>query len=375
MILKIKTDVISKALTTASRGLPTKTPLAALYQIRFEATEAGLLLTSSNVDLIIKHFTPASKEELVVQTPGAALLPGKQLVELIKRFKEGWVTFSLVEGAVLVKSGNSKFTLKAGDLNAYPVLLENLEKPQHSIQVSKNQLMQLFKETLPFTSATGARPVLTGVQFNLDAHHWMCVSTDSFRLSKVEVPHDQAVTGSASVVIPRESLTDLIKLFPVSKEDSFLQLSFHTGRLILETEHLLVCTRLISESFPDTSAFVPETFKQVVQVDRIKLLELIDRLLLLADLQDSVILTLKAAEGVLNLYTSQECGQAEEEMNCQGIQTDLKIGFNGKFLKEALQSLSGTDLQLSFNGEMCPFVLQEPSQPHSIRLIVPMRMS
>lgn len=373
MILKIQKDVISKALTIASKGLPTKTPLEALYQIKFEATEAGLRLTSSNVDLTIKHFIPAATNQLEIKAPGTALLPGKQLVELVKRFKEGWVTFSFVEGAVVVKSGNSRFTLKSGELSQYPILFEDLSEPTQSIEVSGNQLMKLFKETLPFTATNESRPALTGVHFTIDADHWQCVSTDSFRLSQVEVAHHQAVEGKTSVIIPHDSLADLIKLFPTTKEDQRIKLSLHPTELIFETDDLVVYTRLIGDAFPDTSAFVPATFNQTVQVDRLELLELIDRLLLISDLNSTVFLTLKSSQGTLNLYTSQECGKAEEEMDAQGIQSDLRICFNGKFLKEAIQSLSGATLELCFNGDLRPFVLHELNQSQSIRLIVPMR--
>lgn len=375
MILNIQKDVMTKALMVASKALPSKTPLEVLHQIRFEATEDSLILIASDSDVTIKHKVVATPETLVIKTPGTALLPGKQLLELVKRFKEGWVSLSLVEGAVLAKSGKSKFTLKAQDVSTYPNVLNDDEESIQTLQVCGNQLMQLFKETLPFTAAAENRPVLTGVSLSITPENWTCVSTDSFRLSKVVVPHDETIEGTGSVIVPRRAVSELIKLFPISKDEQPLQLSVYKGRLTFEVEHLLVSVRLIDGIYPDTSSFIPMTFQQQLQANREELLDLIERVLLLSDAQETVFLTLKPEEGVLNLYASQECGNAEEELNCTGIQHDLRICFNGRFFKEAVQSLTGEQLELSFNGEMRPFTLHEVNQPNSLRLIVPMRIN
>ena len=144
MILNIQKDVMTKALMVASKALPSKNPLEVLHQIRFEATEDSLILIASDSDVTIKHKVVATPETLVIKTPGTALLPGKQLLELVKRFKEGWVSLSLVEGAVLAKSGKSKFTLKAQDVSTYPNVLNDDEESIQTLQVCGNQLMQLF---------------------------------------------------------------------------------------------------------------------------------------------------------------------------------------------------------------------------------------
>lgn len=372
MILKIKNEALLKALSAVSKALPSRTPFEALYQIKFEASEAGLRLTSSNSDLTVKKWIPISKDELVIQAAGDVLLPGKQLVELTRRLKGEWVTFSLVEQAVLVKSGKSKFTLNATASSLYPNINEPTDENSRLV-VSQNELMRLFKETLPFTATQEARPVLTGVCLTLESDCWTCISTDSFQLSKVRVPHQQLLEGKHTFVVPRDSLTNLLKLFPITKEEPSLQLSWDATMLHVETTDLLVSTRLLENAYPDTSAFIPTTFEQMIQVNRSQLLDVVDRLLLLADSNDTVTLTLHPETQVLHLDASQECGRAEEELECQGIQQPLRILFNGKFFKEAIQSLNGTDVLLCFNGDLRPFILHNPEEDQSIRLIVPMR--
>lgn len=375
MILKVQKETILRALTASVKALPSKSPLDALLCIKFEATEAGLTLTSSDSDLTLKHFTPADPESLEIQTPGDVLLPGKQLAELVKRFKEGWVTFSLVEGAVLVRNGRSKFTLKATDAAQYPRLIEELQEPKQMITVSQNQLINLFKETLPFTSLQENRPALTAVCLTAKGSSWSCISTDSFRLSRVMIEQPQSVlTEETQVLIPRNSLIEIIKLLPQTKEDKELQLYFYSNQILLKTDHLMICSRLISEAYPNTDAFIPKGFKNLVEINRLELLQVIDRLLLLVDAQDNVCLELNPSTSTLKLRTAQAMGQAEEELSCQGISSALTIWLSGHFLKEAVQSLSGDNIRLCFNGDLNPFILHEVGREESIRLIVPKRM-
>lgn len=375
MILKIKKETILRALLAASKALPSKTPLEALYQIKFEATEAGLTVTCSNADLIIKHFTAASTEALIIEKPGVALLPGKQLVELMKRFKEGWISFSFVEGAVLVKGGNSKFTLKSGDVNTYPQLLDDTKEPLQRLTVSQSQFVQSLKETIPFTSNLENRPALTAVSFRVTSTGWICTSTDSFRLSRVHVQTDTLASAQeVHVLIPKNSLLEVTKLFASTKEERMLELEFYSNQLLFKTPELIVCSRLIGETYPDTDAFIPKQFNQSILMNRAELLEVIDRLLLLVDNQDNVFLETKDSS-TLRLRTSQEVGEAEETLSCRGLSQNIQCCFNGHFLKEALQTLSGTDVQLDFVESLRPFLLHEPENVESIRLIVPKRMA
>ena len=181
MIFSINRNVLLDNLLVIQRGLPNKTPLPILNAIKFVVNEDHLILTASNSDLAIE-LTIEDKSLKVKQT-GKAAIPGRFLIEIIRKLEATVIEFAVVEDrTVVIKAERSDFKLNLPDVLDYPeVDFLDLKQP---LVLDSEIIKTIIKETNYAAANTEKRPILTGVNFLHDAGQLFITATDSYRLSK-----------------------------------------------------------------------------------------------------------------------------------------------------------------------------------------------
>lgn len=365
MNFKIKRLELLNALTKVSRAVSIKSPLPVLTGIKFDLKEDELILTGSDSDITIQT---SIQDHIDIIEPGSVVLSSKYILEIIKKFDSEDVHIFIVDGTLTrIEGANSRFDLNGTSYIDYPRI--DLNKTGVNLQMKSIDLKEAIEQTSFATSEKETRPVLTGVNFKAKDHVLECIATDSYRLAKRILNIDSDI--SFNIIIPKKSLIEISRII---EKDELIDLYVSDRKVLFVFDHVLIQTRLIDGTFPDTSRLIPDSFDYSMSIDSTSLLNSIDRASLLTNEQTNIVkLTMNQDTVILSSF-SQEIGSVEENLSRAFYKGEpLKISFSARYLTDAIKSINGQKVRVLFTGEMKPFIIKDFEREDIIQLVLPVR--
>jgi len=375
MIFTIDRDVLLNHLLIIQKGLPNKTPLPILYAIKFEVYEDHLLLTSSNTDVAIQVLI--DEPSLAIKKTGKVAIPGRYLIEIMRKISSQRVEFALIEDKLIViKADRSEFKLRLMDVEDYPDIdFLDLDDP---IVLDSQLIKTIIKETNYSTATNEKRPILTGVNFKYLDNHLYCVATDSYRLSQKNVKL-RTHSKTFDIVIPNRSLDELSKILDTYNND--VELYINPNKVLFKMNKILFQTRLLEGTYPDTMRIIPTEFPVIIPFNKEELLQAVERVSLLSprdrETNYNIIKMSLRPDSIIEISsTNNEIGDALEEVIPSSDITGpiIKIAFSSRYLVEALKSFSSSEITINFAGEVKPFVIKGNLDQDLLHLILPVRI-
>ena len=158
------------------------------------------------------------------------------------------------------------------------------------------------------------------------------------------------------------------------EKDELIDLYVSDRKVLFVFDHVLIQTRLIDGTFPDTSRLIPDSFDYSMSIDSTSLLNSIDRASLLTNEQTNIVkLTMNQDTVILSSF-SQEIGSVEENLSRAFYKGEpLKISFSARYLTDAIKSINGQKVRVLFTGEMKPFIIKDFEREDIIQLVLPVR--
>ncbi|WP_373155012.1 DNA polymerase III subunit beta [Clostridium sp. AUH-JLR23] len=365
MNFKIKRLELLNALTKVSRAVSIKSPLPVLTGIKFDLKEDELILTGSDSDITIQT---SIQDHIDIIESGSVVLSSKYILEIIKKIDSEDVHIFIVDGTLTrIEGANSRFDLNGTSYIDYPRI--DLNKTGVNLQMKSIDLKEAIEQTSFATSEKETRPVLTGVNFKAKDHVLECIATDSYRLAKRILNIDSDI--SFNIIIPKKSLIEISRII---EKDELIDLYVSDRKVLFVFDHVLIQTRLIDGTFPDTSRLIPDSFDYSMSIDSTSLLNSIDRASLLTNEQTNIVkLTMNQDTVILSSF-SQEIGSVEENLSRAFYKGEpLKISFSARYLTDAIKSINGQKVRVLFTGEMKPFIIKDFEREDIIQLVLPVR--
>ena len=376
MKFTIVRDQLIAALNDVMKAVSSKTTIPILTGIKIDATNEGIYLTGSDADVTIQTFVPAEEDgvELInVTTPGSIVLQARMFNEIVRKLPTNEVEIEVTTGfATDIRSGKSAFHLIGLDASEYPLLPEVNASKQFSMPA--DLLKAIIRETVFAVATSESRPVLTGVNWNIQDGELICVATDSHRLARRKTQLDQLPEDVTNVVIPGKSLNELNKILEDSTNP--VQVVMTNQQVLFKTDHMMFFSRLLEGNYPDTSRLIPEDYKTNVTINGKSLLQAIDRASLLARDDRNNVVRFETFEANLVEISSNspEIGKVQEQIEVETVEGEtLKISFSAKYMMEALKAIDGQDVIIQFTGAMRPFILKSANDDAILQLILPVR--
>ena len=364
-------------LNNVLRAVASKTTLEILTNLKLEATERQLVLTGSNSDITIQSTiaVDAGQAGLVIEEPGAILLPARFFADIIKKLPADTVTLAVKTGFLAtITSGAAEFKINGQDAVNYPNLPE-VEGDQ-SVQVAPDLLREVIEQTRIAVSKQESRPILTGIHVLLTGTQLTAIATDSHRLAQRKVDLPAPVEVPADVVIPGASLTELARMIADQKDP--LDLLIAENQVLFKFGHTLFYSRLLEGKYPDTSRLIPESSDTSLEMDANELMAAIVRASLLSHQGRTNVIKLSLTpedNGAKLSGTSADVGVVEEDLHFDQVSgQDLEISFNPDYMSDALKSFGGAKVRLAFTSALRPFTLVPvEDQENFVQLITPVR--
>ena len=359
-------SLLVQGLNIAGRTVAQKSSLAVLEGILCKAG-SGLELTGYNMETAITYQVEAEVTDV-----GQCILPARLFGDIIRRLPEGPVTVVVDENyKVSIRSGYASFTISAEKAEDYPELPDI--GTGRSVMIPQNKLKEMIGGTIFAVSENQGRPIHTGVKFEVSGETVSAIAVDGFRLARRTWHAEEPLNRDMSFVVPAQGLKEVEKILTDTDEDA----SFTLGaKHILFTigNATLIC-RLLEGDFLDWRRVVPINCPVKLVAHVSDLAASIERVGLIVSEKYKSPVRCVFSDQVLQLRTNTTIGAAEDRCAIAGDGKELEIGFNVRYLADALRVIPSEEVVLELTNSLSPIVLTPAEEKYDYSyMVLPVRI-
>ena len=371
MKLKIKQNILMEHLNYVIKGISNKNLIPILNCIKFELTNEGLSLTSTDNEIMINTFIKKDEIECI-DTLGNIVVSGRYIYDIVKKLPNEIIDIEeVMDSKIYISTKNSSFNLNCNLVNDFPKI--DLDESKNPIILSQKIFRNIINQTIFATSTQESRPVLTGLNIKINGNILECTATDSYRLASKKLELKQTMDENVNIIIPTRNLNELIKL--LSDEDENINIHIFNNKIIFKFDTIIFMSKLINGTYPDTSKLIPNEFNTEITVNLKEFYNSIDRASLLTNEADKNTIKLNIDNNQIVLTSNiPEIGNVTEKVQILNMNnSDIRIAFSSKYIMDALRVLDCEKVKLLFNGEVKPIIIKNPQSDDIIQLILPIR--
>ena len=359
-----KNQLVS-AISVASRTVAQKSAISGLEGILVRAG-VKVMLTGYNLETGITVSVDAD-----IQETGACVMPARLFFDIVRKLPDDTVSIQVNESfKVSIKGGISSFTITALSADDYPELPD--VDSEKGIRVPQNELKAMISGTIFAVSEKQARPIHTGVLFEVDNDSITSVAVDGYRLALRRYLPEESLERTLKFVAPAAALKEVEKILGDTDDPA----TFYPGsKHILFTigDATLVC-RILEGEFLDWRRVLPQNnpVKLVGNVSR--LTDSIERVGLVISEKLKSPVRCKFGDNAAELRTVSTIGEAYDVCPIAGDGKDLEIGFNCKYLLDALRAVPDSECTLEMINGLSPIVLNPTEGNRYSYMVLPVRL-
>ena len=358
--------LLLSASSTASRAVSAKSSIPALEGILLEGGD-NLTLSGYNMQTGIRTAFGAEIHE-----PGRIVLSARLFNDILRKMPDDIVVFAADEHlTVHLSCGDSSFDIQGLSADDFPELPE--VDDEYSVRIQQKTLKAMISQTSFAVSTNESRPVHTGSLFEISDEGLTMVSVDGFRLALRREPLERIDGGAFRFVAPGSALREVENI--CDDTDELITIIQGKRHLLFETGSTqLICRRLEGE-FLDYKNAIPRANPISVSVETKALLESLDRV--------SVVISEKLKSPVRcvfdagRVYLSARTGNGEAKDSCllQGDGKGLEIGFNNRYLMDALRYAPAERVNMEMNTGISPCIITpEDGGDSFLYMVLPVRL-
>lgn len=358
--------LLQSAVNTASRAVSPKSSIPALEGVLLQA-ETQLTVSGYNMQTGIRTSLDADITE-----SGSLVLPARLFGEIIRRLPDDVVTFS--SGADLnvnLTCGDASFNILALSADDYPELPE--VEDQYTVQIQQNILRSMIGETSFAVSTDEVRPIHTGSLFEIGDDTLTMVSVDGFRLALRREHLEGAGSGSFHFVAPGSALNEVEKICGDVEDPAVITLG--NRHLLFEVGATqLICRRLEGE-FLDYKAAIPRANPISITAETKTMMNSIDRVsVVISDKQKSPVRCV-FGDGRISMSAKTANGEAKDVCQMSGDGGGLEIGFNNRYLMDALKYAPADAVRIELNTGISPCIITPvEGEEKFLYMVLPVRL-
>lgn len=357
---------LQSAVNIASRAVAAKSSIPALEGILLQAG-SQLTISGYNMQTGIRTSLEADITE-----EGSLVLPARLFGEIIRRMPDDIITFDADKNLnIRLTCGDAGYNIQALSADDYPDMPE--VEDQYSIRIQQRILRSMIAETGFAVSTDEVRPIHTGSLFEISEDSLTVVSVDGFRLALRREPLEGISGGSFSFVAPGSALNEVEKICDDIDEDAVVTLG--SRHLLFEVGSTqLICRRLEGE-FLDYKSAIPRKNPIVITADSKALMQSIDRVSVVISEKQKSPVQCVFSDGKVNMSAKTSIGEAKDICPVTGDGKDLKIGFNNRYLMDALKNAPADTVRIELNTGISPcLILPAEGEERFLYMVLPVRL-
>lgn len=340
--------LLVSALSVAGRTVAQRSTIACLEGILLRASEDGLELTGYNLETGITVTVGAD-----VTDAGECVMPARLFSDIIRKMPDEEITVTVDEKMqVSVRGGVSSFRITAMDSDDYPEL-PNV-RTELGVTMPQSVLREMISGTIFSVSENQARPIHTGCLFEIDGNRFDLVAVDTIRLARRSWDSEEPLGEHRRFVVPAASLREVEKI--LQDTDESVRFTVGDRHIIFRIgEASLVC-RLLDGEFIDWRRVIPKEHKVLLTANVAALTASIERVSLIISEKAKSCVRCVFGKDEVDLSTQNTVGAAHDVCALAGNGEELEIGFNARYLLDALRAVPTQEVALEMQNGVSPLV-------------------
>ena len=355
-----------KSVSISLKAVPSKTTMPILECILIDATTNQIKFTTNDMELGIETIVEGTIEE-----KGMVALNAKIFYEIIRRLPDNDVTIKTDEKfAATITCEKAKFNIpgKSGEDFAYLPMIERDEP----LTISQYTLKNMIYQTIFSIAVNDNNKLMTGELFEIKDNCLKIVSLDGHRIAIRKMPLKKDYSDR-KVVVPGKTLNEISKILS-GEMDDVVSIFFTNNHILFEFDQTMVVSRLIEGEYFRIDQMLSSDYETKVRVNKKEFLSCIDRATLLVKEGDKKPIIVNITDSGMELKINSALGSMNEEIDIQKQGKDLMIGFNPKFLIDALRVIDDEEVDLYMVNPKAPCFIKNAEESY-IYLILPVNFT
>ena len=340
--------LLVSAISVASRTVASKSAIPSLEGLLVKAG-VKVMLTGYNLETGITVGVPADIAE-----PGECIMPARLFFDIIRKLPDDEVTVSVDESfRVSIRGGISSFTITAMTAEDYPELPD--VESEKGIPVPQRELREMISGTIFSASENMARPIHTGCLFEIADESVTVVAVDGYRLALRRYIPEQPLERTVKFVAPAAALKEVEKILDDTDDPAVIYLGTK-HILFMIGDATLVC-RILEGEFLDWRRVLPQNNPIKVAANVREVTDSIERVSLVISEKIKSPVRCTFGHNTADFRTTSTIGEAHDMCSTAGDGKDLEIGFNSRYLLDALRAVPTPEVSLELINGLSPIVL------------------
>ena len=354
------------AVQTVSKAVPSKTTMSILECILIDTTKGNITLTANDMELGIETIIEGDIIE-----KGIIALDAKIFLDIVRKLPDNDITVEVdANNKTTITCEKAKFNIigKSGEDFSYLPKIERYD----SIIVSQYTLKEVIRQTIFSIADNDNNKIMSGELFEVNENELKVVSLDGHRISirKIELSN---YYSNKKVIIPGKTLNEISKILNGGANDDVV-ISFTSKHVIFEFDNTTVISRLIEGEYFKIDQMLSSDYETKVKIYKREFLNCIDRATLLVKEGDKKPIIINITDGNMELKINSTVGSMNENIDIEKSGKDLMIGFNPKFLIDALKVIEDEEIDIYLVNPKAPCFIKD-AQGKYIYLILPVNFT
>ncbi len=349
-----------------SKAVPSKTTMSILECILIDVRNGEIKLAANDMELGIE-----TRIEGEVIEKGMIALDAKIFLEIVRKLPDSNIkieTDSNLKTVITCEKAKFNIIGKSGEDFSYLPLIERND----SVVVSQFTLKEIIRQTIFSIADNDNNKLMTGELFEINEDTLKVVSLDGHRISirKIQLKNTYS---SKKIVVPGKTLSEISKILS-GDTDKDVNIFFTDNHILFEFDDTIVVSRLIEGEYFRIDQMLSSDYETKVRINKKEFLNCIDRATLLVKEGDKKPVIINITDGAMELKMNTIIGSMDEEIDITKDGKDLMIGFNPKFLIDALRVIDDEEVDLYMVNPKAPCFIRDAEENY-IYLILPVNFT
>ncbi len=360
-----KTNLLN-GVQIVSKAVPSKTTMSILECILIDVRNGEIKLAANDMELGIE-----TRIEGEVIEKGMIALDAKIFLEIVRKLPDSNIkieTDSSLKTTITCEKAKFNIIGKSGEDFSYLPLIERND----SVVVSQFTLKEIIRQTIFSIADNDNNKLMTGELFEIDEDTLKVVSLDGHRISirKIQLKNTYEFK---KIVVPGKTLSEISKILS-GDTDKDVNIFFTDNHILFEFDNTIVVSRLIEGEYFRIDQMLSSDYETKVRINKKEFLSCIDRATLLVKEGDKKPVIINITDDAMKLKMNTIIGSMDEEIDISKSGKDLMIGFNPKFLIDALRVIDDEEVDLYMVNPKAPCFIRDEEENY-VYLILPVNFT
>jgi DNA polymerase-3 subunit beta len=367
MIINCQKEDLLMGIQTVGRAISSKNTLPVLSGILIIAENNLLTIRATDLDIAIECNIPAD----VIEEGSMVAADGRRFIEMVRQLPNENINISLINDFdIKIKYSGAEIIVKGFDCEQFPIL-PGMDGEIKGVMAGE-AFAKMVRQVAIAASSEESRPVLTGIMIDISEDQLIMVSTDSHRLALVK--GNWQGENSDNIIVPAKTMLEVAKIAALEENISVMVTK---NNVCFNMGNTSFISRIINGQFPDYNPILPkeDSFKHKIYVNKQNLLDSLNRANLLSRDNNNIIRLRLEEDGIMMYADSPEVGKIEEKIPATIVGDELYIGYNVKYILDALKVIDSETVSIKLTGPLTPGIIVPEDEENYLYLLLPVRIN